>query len=133
MHLLDAGVQNRLIFSGNVTRQPMLKGIGFRADPKGYPNADQIMRYGTMLPCHPTMDESECEYLYESVTASQTARAVFYSALTTITSFGSLALSAHRGLAGLGTLLVIGMVLTLACNLLVLPALIHAHQGRRGS
>jgi CDP-6-deoxy-D-xylo-4-hexulose-3-dehydrase len=66
-HLLDAGIQNRLIFSGNVTRQPMLRGVRFRADPAGYPNADQIMRCGTMLPCHPTMTEDDCEYLYEVI------------------------------------------------------------------
>jgi hopanoid biosynthesis associated RND transporter like protein HpnN len=59
-----------------------------------------------------------------SLLETPTARAVFFSALTTIASFGSLALSGHRGVASLGTLLVCGMVITLACNLLVLPALI---------
>ena len=67
MHLLDAGIQNRLIFSGNMTRQPMLKGVSHRSDPAGYPNADQIMRHGTMLPCHPTMSDDDCEYLYEVI------------------------------------------------------------------
>ncbi len=55
---------------------------------------------------------------------STTARAVFYSALTTTMSFGTLALSSHRGLASLGIVLSIGMVLTVICNLVVLPALI---------
>jgi predicted RND superfamily exporter protein len=55
---------------------------------------------------------------------STTARAVLYSALTTIVSFGNLALSHHRGLASMGVLLVCGMLLMLACNLVVLPALI---------
>ena len=67
MHLLDAGIQNRLIFSGNMTRQPMMKGVVHRADPQGYPNADRIMRLGTMLPCHPTMTDDDCEYLYETL------------------------------------------------------------------
>jgi CDP-6-deoxy-D-xylo-4-hexulose-3-dehydrase len=67
MHLLDAGIQNRLIFSGNATRQPMLRGVPHRVDPAGYPNADQIMRYGTMLPCHPTMTDDDCDYLYEVI------------------------------------------------------------------
>jgi predicted RND superfamily exporter protein len=53
-----------------------------------------------------------------------TARAVFYSALTTIASFGSLALSSHRGVASLGLLLVIGITYTLVANLIVLPALL---------
>jgi len=40
-------------------------------------------------------------------------------------SFGNLALSAHRGIASMGLLLVIGMSITLGCNLVVLPALIE--------
>ncbi len=53
-----------------------------------------------------------------------TARAVFYSAITTVVSFGTLAFSSHRGVASLGVLLTIGMILTVICNLIVLPALI---------
>lgn len=63
--------------------------------------------------------------------ASTTARAVFFSFATTMVSFGNLAFSAHRGIASLGVLLVVGMTLTMACNLLVLPALIDARLGRR--
>ena len=54
-----------------------------------------------------------------------TARAVFFSALTTTVSFGSLGLSSHIGMASLGVLLSIGMLLTVFCNLVVLPALIE--------
>ena len=53
-----------------------------------------------------------------------TARAVFYSAVTTITSFGSLAFSSHRGVSSLGALLLIGIAYTLLANLVVLPALL---------
>jgi len=53
-----------------------------------------------------------------------TARAVFYSAITTIVSFGSLTFSSHRGMASLGQTLVIGLLLTLFANLVVLPALL---------
>jgi hopanoid biosynthesis associated RND transporter like protein HpnN len=61
----------------------------------------------------------------EVLLKSVTARAVFFSALTTIASFGSLSFSAHRGVASMGTLLVMGMVIILTCNLIVLPALIN--------
>jgi len=57
--------------------------------------------------------------------ATTTARAVFYSAATTISSFGALAFSSHRGMASLGITLVIGMVFILLTNLVVLPALIE--------
>ncbi len=63
--------------------------------------------------------------------ATTTARAVFYSALTTIVTFASLAFSGHRGIASLGLLLVCGMMLMLACNLLVLPAIIELRTRHR--
>ena len=61
----------------------------------------------------------------EFLMGTTTARAVFYSALTTVASFGTLAFSSHRGVAGLGVLLTIGMLLMVVCNLIVLPALIE--------
>jgi hypothetical protein len=60
----------------------------------------------------------------EPLLGTTTARAVFFSALTTAVSFGTLALSSHRGLASLGVVLTIGMLFTIVCNLVVLPALI---------
>lgn len=55
---------------------------------------------------------------------STTARSVFYSAVTTVISFGTLAFSSHRGVASLGIVLTVGMVITVLSNLIVLPALI---------
>jgi hopanoid biosynthesis associated RND transporter like protein HpnN len=62
--------------------------------------------------------------------ATSTARAVAYSALTTIASFGSLGLATHLGLATLGRLLTIGVCFTVVCNLIVLPALIRPRPRR---
>ena len=64
---------------------------------------------------------------------STTARAVFYSALTTVISFGTLALSSHQGVASLGMVLSIGMVLTVFSNLVFLPALLHIQMRFRRS
>jgi hopanoid biosynthesis associated RND transporter like protein HpnN len=61
---------------------------------------------------------------------TSTARAVAYSALTTIASFGSLGLATHLGLQTLGRLLTIGVGFTLVCNLIVLPALIRLRPDR---
>ncbi|MBW2233024.1 MAG: MMPL family transporter [Deltaproteobacteria bacterium] len=49
------------------------------------------------------------------------------SALTTVMSFGSLAFSSHTGTANMGTVLTVGMVITVAINLILLPALIERH------
>lgn len=54
---------------------------------------------------------------------SSTPRAVLFSALTTIASFGSLALSGHLGMTSMGQLLTIAIGYTLICMLLVLPAM----------
>src|SRR5258707_11611473 len=54
---------------------------------------------------------------------SSTARAVLFSALTTMTAFGSLALSSHPGTAEMGRLLTIALGYVLLCTLFVLPAL----------
>jgi hopanoid biosynthesis associated RND transporter like protein HpnN len=55
---------------------------------------------------------------------SSTARAILFSALTTGTAFGSLALSANPGMAEIGKLLSIALFYTLACTFAVLPALL---------
>ncbi len=59
------------------------------------------------------------------VTGTSTPRAVLISALTTIGSFGTLWLSAHRGMASMGELLTIAILVTLVCTLVVLPQLIE--------
>ena len=54
---------------------------------------------------------------------SSLARAVFFSALTTATGFGSLWLSSHPGTASMGKLLMISLIWTLVSALLFQPAL----------
>ena len=56
--------------------------------------------------------------------ASPTARAVVFSALTTGTAFGSLALSRHPGTASMGTLLLLSLGCTLVASLVFVPALL---------
>ncbi len=59
---------------------------------------------------------------------TSTTRAILFSSLTTLCSFGSLALSPHRGTASIGQLLAIGIVATLVCTLVVLPALLNKRE-----
>ncbi|MGF1528459.1 MAG: hopanoid biosynthesis-associated RND transporter HpnN, partial [Candidatus Competibacterales bacterium] len=53
---------------------------------------------------------------------SSTARAVWFSALTTLASFATLMTSAHRGMASMGLVLTLGVIFTLFATLWVLPA-----------
>ena len=57
--------------------------------------------------------------------ATSTSRAVLFSGLTTLASFGNLGFSPHPGMASMGQLLGIGMALTLAATLVLLPALLR--------
>jgi uncharacterized protein len=67
---------------------------------------------------------------------SSTARAVVFSALTTIAAFGSLAVSPDPSTAEMGWLLIISLGCALLCALFVLPALLGPaplpHLSRRG-
>jgi hopanoid biosynthesis associated RND transporter like protein HpnN len=56
--------------------------------------------------------------------SSATARAVVFSALTTSTAFGSLALSAHPGTASMGVLLLISLGCTVVTSLTFVPAML---------
>lgn len=91
---------------GNVIVLPLLLGIGIDS------SVHLIERSKRPL------DESE------GLAGTTTARAVLFSAMTTTISFSSLIFSGHRGVASLGELLVIGMLCTLVCTLIILPALI---------
>ena len=58
------------------------------------------------------------------ILVTSTSRAILASGVTTIASFGNLAFAAHLGMASMGQLLTIGMILTLVATLIVLPALL---------
>ena len=53
-----------------------------------------------------------------------TARAILFSALTTATAFGSLALSGHPGTASMGMLLLLSLACTLLVTLVFVPTLL---------
>ncbi len=58
----------------------------------------------------------------KNILESSSARGVFFSSLTTMCSFTSLAFTPHLGTASMGLLLAIGITFTLLCTLIVLPA-----------
>jgi hypothetical protein len=68
-----------------------------------------------------------------TILGSATARAIVFSALTTGTAFGSLALSAHPGTSSMGQVLLISLGCTLLASLVFIPALlssVHARTNR---
>jgi len=66
----------------------------------------------------------------ESLLESSTPRAVMFSGLTAIASFGTLGVSKHPGMAGMGILIAISLGYAILCALLMLPALMSALERR---
>lgn len=62
-----AGIWTRVIFSGNITRHPMMRNVPFKASAAGYPVADQIMRHGLIVPCHPTMTDEDTAHVHATI------------------------------------------------------------------
>lgn len=65
--LEERDIQTRVIFTGNITRQPGFKNIPMRTAANGYPNADNVMRSGVLLACHHGLNDNMMNYLHETV------------------------------------------------------------------
>ena len=61
--LEQRGIQTRVVFTGNVLRQPAFRGIDRREAPGGYPNADAVMARGLLIGCHQGMSSDDLEYI----------------------------------------------------------------------
>jgi hypothetical protein len=64
---------------------------------------------------------------------TSTALAIGLSALTNVSGFGNLAVSPHSGTASMGVILTIGILITLACTMFILPSLMALLLRRSGS
>jgi len=63
--LEEKEIDTRTVWTGNATRQPMLKGVDWRVPDDGVPNADEVMRAGFVLPCNHGMDDDHIGYVIE--------------------------------------------------------------------
>ena len=64
----DHGIDTRTIWTGNVTRQPMLKGVEVRVPDDGLPVADDVMARGVLLPLSHALDDDTLDYVTDTVT-----------------------------------------------------------------
>ena len=60
-------IQTRVVFTGNVIKQPMCKDVEMRISESGYPNSDAIMANGVLLPVHHGLTESMFERFSQTV------------------------------------------------------------------
>ncbi len=60
-------IQTRVIFTGNILRQPGFKNIKKRLISKNYFNADYVMRFGILIGCHQGMSKDMVDYIHKSI------------------------------------------------------------------
>jgi CDP-6-deoxy-D-xylo-4-hexulose-3-dehydrase len=59
------GVDTRMVWTGNATRQPAFKDKPHRQPAGGLPNADRVMEQGIVLPNNHSMSDDDCAYIGE--------------------------------------------------------------------
>ena len=60
-------IQTRVIFTGNILRQPMCRGIEKRTTKEGYPISDEVMERGVLLPVHHGMTTEMFKKLHTKI------------------------------------------------------------------
>lgn len=67
--LEERGVATRMVWTGNVLRQPGFAGIEHRAPASGLPHCDYLMDHAVSLPIHHGMNSEHMAYICEQLEA----------------------------------------------------------------
>ncbi|SOD40444.1 MMPL family transporter [Nitrosovibrio sp. Nv4] len=102
-----AALTNTPVNFANIIALPLLLGLG----------VDNGIHM--LVKLRESLSGSEDYDIYQS----STARAIFFGALTTSTSFGGLAFSPHAGISSMGLIITIGIFWIMVCTFIILPAL----------
>ena len=60
-------IQTRVVFTGNILRQPGFKNIKCKKNKSGYPEADKVMKNGILIGCHQGMTNKMMRHLQSSI------------------------------------------------------------------
>ncbi len=63
------GIDTRMVWTGNATRQPAFRDQLFRVPESGLPNADRVMEWGLILPGSHSLDDDDCAWIGECLDA----------------------------------------------------------------
>lgn len=66
IHLEKCDIQTRVVFTGNILRQPAMAGVAARAREEGYPEADAVMKGGILLACHHGLADAQIDHIHAS-------------------------------------------------------------------
>ncbi len=67
IYLEKRNIQTRVVFTGNILRQPMMKNQIYKVLDDGYPNSDSIMRRGMLLPVHHGLTSQMIQRLHSTI------------------------------------------------------------------
>ena len=67
IYLEERNIQTRVVFTGNILRQPMCKGIDKKVTSAGLKNADEVMERGVLLPLHHGMTNEMFRRLHSCI------------------------------------------------------------------
>ncbi len=67
IYLEKKNIQTRVIFTGNILRQPGFKNIRAKKNKKGYPESDSVMKNGILLACHHGLTNKMIKYIHSSI------------------------------------------------------------------
>ena len=60
-------IQTRVVFTGNILRQPGFKNIKAIKNKKGYPEADKVMKNGILIACHHGLTDKMINHIHSSI------------------------------------------------------------------
>ncbi|MCE2390396.1 MAG: aminotransferase class I/II-fold pyridoxal phosphate-dependent enzyme [Proteobacteria bacterium] len=63
------GIDTRMVWSGNILRQPAFRRIAHRVGSPDLSNADLVMRTGLVLPCNHGMGDADIDWICETTDA----------------------------------------------------------------
>jgi CDP-4-dehydro-6-deoxyglucose reductase, E1 len=65
-HMESRGIDTRMVWTGNVTRQPAFNKIPHRTPRGGLPQADAVMEQGLVLPSNHGLCDQDIDYIWET-------------------------------------------------------------------
>ena len=63
------GVDTRMVWTGNVLRQPGFRDIAHRQPEAGLPNADRVMEHGVVLPSNHGLTDADVDHIVATADA----------------------------------------------------------------
>ena len=60
-------IQTRVVFTGNIIRQPGFKRIKMKKSKEGYKEADKVMKSGILLACHHGLSKKMINHIHKTI------------------------------------------------------------------